>query len=302
MKRTEVPDLSAEAYFLTVFPKEAKDSGHFFLDCHGTKSRGRARDVLGESQRSTVLDKRFIEMHGLEVSRNGIYDLLPESLFHPLVLGNATANTSEIVHEIKEIRSREQDNRLFFMPFDTEFFLWKSAMLEAELNSDSDKTGMYTRMLRFVYGSVPSFARQSPGLLLSFLLNGQKAIDNPVSLGEFLSAILKSEVNIREMPGELSGLPFAPVGDGRLGVDTTLTGALTSDWDDWQVEIAYRDPDRISEEAIDEGFAAELIELINHFALAPREIRLKWIALPESQSPQLGMGLLGINSYTINYA
>jgi hypothetical protein len=302
MKRKDIPDLSAEAYFLTVFPAEAKENGHFFLDCHGTKSRGRERDVLGESQRNTVLNKRFIEMRGLEVSRNGIYDLLPESLFHPLVLGSASANTYEIVQEIKEIRSREQENRLFFMPFDTEFFLWKSAMLEAELKTETDNQSKYEDLLRFVYGSIPGFAKKDPGLLLSFLLHGQPAIDNADLLGKFLTKILACEVSIRELRGEMSDLPFAPLGSGKLGVDTALTGSLTADWDDWQVEIAYRDANMISEAATDETFKEELVELIRHFALAPREIYLKWIALSESRSPELGVGLLGINTYTNIYA
>lgn len=62
----------------------------------------------------------------LELSRNGLYDALPEGVFHQSFLDNKQqANVSLITKEYKRHKSEERDARLFFKPIENEFFTQK---------------------------------------------------------------------------------------------------------------------------------------------------------------------------------
>ncbi|MCC3158610.1 hypothetical protein LJ737_15275 [Hymenobacter sp. 15J16-1T3B] len=58
----------------------------------------------------------------LDVNREGLYDALPPHLFHPPGGEGAPQGVSGMVEGIHRQRQQEQSTRLFFLPFEQEFF------------------------------------------------------------------------------------------------------------------------------------------------------------------------------------
>ena len=82
-------------------------------------------DVLRLSNGQSLLN--------IHLTRDGLYDILPESIFHdhslePLSTGHEMARVS------KKQKSEEKDARRFFLPFENEIFLQRVAVEQEERN------------------------------------------------------------------------------------------------------------------------------------------------------------------------
>ncbi len=67
----------------------------------------------------------------ITVNRDGLYDRLPEGLFHQTRGNSKTAQLSEMVSEYRRFRDEERHARKFFQPLEQEFFRY-SVMVEQE--------------------------------------------------------------------------------------------------------------------------------------------------------------------------
>jgi hypothetical protein len=68
----------------------------------------------------------------LSVNRDGIYDRLPEGLFHQPKGHGAAAPVSEMVKEYRRYREEERDARKFFQPLEQEIFRYSISVEEEE--------------------------------------------------------------------------------------------------------------------------------------------------------------------------
>jgi len=294
MSNSSRPDLLAEAYFLTEFSGKDQPLEHFFLSSQGTKERGRNREVLDSTTKSGVVDEEFIHLQGLEVSRNGIYDLLPEAIFFPLSLG--PLNTPDIIDQIKANREKEEDARLFFMPFDSEMFLFKAQLLQEELFSSDLSDFDYLKFLRGLGLAHNPLVKVDKSYLFPFLLNSFDLQEKPTILEGLLTHLLDSEVHIYTSLAECTPQRALGLGMGRLGVDTILSGPLILEEDDWIVEIKTDKPQLLEQAGRSQELDDAIIELLEFFVIARREIHINWIALQKTHDPVLGSGRLGYST------
>jgi hypothetical protein len=78
-------------------------------------------------------------MLSLHLNRDGIYDVLPEVLFHSSY-GNEDQSAKDMAKDSMQMRSEEKETRSFFQPFENEFFLQRVqlAMIENQLFKNLD--------------------------------------------------------------------------------------------------------------------------------------------------------------------
>lgn len=295
MNTEMVMDLKAEMYFLTAFSERLADYDGFFLDCLGTSERGRSAEVLGLGTKRSVLEQKVIELLGIQVSRNGFFHLLPEALFQTLTLGNANSNSYEIIAEIRKNREREQGNRLFFSPFDTELFFFNSRLLQRQIGWPTADSHSAQAILRDLLGLDFGLTEQPSMFLLSLFANAEAAKDNAQLLGSLLQALSGREIIIFEKQHQALSFPTVPLGQGLLAVDTVLMGAVELEGDDWLVEIGYPDAADIDDSVGIAGLEAMLRQILEYFVLANRNILFKVTAYAEACNPILGHNRLGLN-------
>lgn len=292
-------DILAEAYCLTALAAPRADYEGFYLDCLGTKARGRNQEVLGLTTKRTVLDHKVIELLGMQVSRNSMFHLLPEALFQPLSLGDSATNTYEIIGEIRKNRDREQGNRLFFAPFDTEFFFYTTHMLQRQLGWPSGQTGSARQLLADMLGLDLGYADETALRLISFFASADRAKDNAPLLEELLSDLLGHPVQIHTCDLQYADFPVPSLGGAYLGVDTVLAGRPARDGQDWLVEVCLADPTELARAAASTDIQTAAAQLLSFFALATREVHVVLKALQTAESETLGQGVLGINTVTL---
>lgn len=295
MTSSNSPDLLAEAYFFTEFRKESVPLEHFFLSLKGTKERGHNREVLDKASKSGVVKEEFVSLKGIEVSRNGMYDLLPESLFFPLSLGTSSVNTPDILDQIKANRKKEEEARLFFMPFDTEMFLFKAKLIQEELFNNRINGSVYQNILEALGLGKNLLLDSNNAHLFPYLLNSYELKEEPEILEAILAFLLDSKVKIYSSLQECTPEGSLGLGIGRLGVDTVLKGSFFLEELDWIVEITTGNLllDQAGQSKDLDDF---IIQLMDFFVIAAREIHIRWIPLNTAHDPVLDSGRLGYST------
>jgi hypothetical protein len=116
----------------------------------------------------TDVDTITDNAQGIEiaVNRDGLYDRLPEGLFHQ-TRGNSGSKVSEMVAEHKRYKAEEKSARRFFSPFEQEFFRY-SQMTEQE---ERKLTGsMYDERMQQLFRNLWELDNQLPDEAVGKLL------------------------------------------------------------------------------------------------------------------------------------
>lgn len=111
---------------LEVVLAELLDYGYTFDDFLvqpvGLFARRYRRDLGNVRDEKFERAYRSVVRTVLEVHREGLYDALPQQVFHQPGSTNGQAGVQAMVEDIRAQRRKEKATRLFFLPFEQEFF------------------------------------------------------------------------------------------------------------------------------------------------------------------------------------
>jgi hypothetical protein len=131
-------DFKAEAVAVNLL-KYQRAVSNIFIERIGINDRAYLKDIKSISSSYLGFDE---EVFTIETYREGIYDYLPEGLFHPPSLGASRKNVDTVVREIRKQKRVEDDARKFFQPFELEIFFTEISSLlkefDFEITSDTD--------------------------------------------------------------------------------------------------------------------------------------------------------------------
>ena len=85
----------------------------------GLGKRSFSNDVLSSKWIENKTDKELLFIY---VSREALYDALPEGLFHQPKLKKTFRSTTEMIDMVKQGKEEEEDSRKFFAPYEQEFY------------------------------------------------------------------------------------------------------------------------------------------------------------------------------------
>ena len=112
-----------------VVANELLESGTVFQDeltisNQGQFSRAYRSDILGAAVSDDNYDRK--EYLNMLLSRDSIYDSLPEGFIHSLKENNADKSVKQMIREHKHQKKQENEARNFFAPFENEIFHYKT--------------------------------------------------------------------------------------------------------------------------------------------------------------------------------
>lgn len=125
-------DFKAEAVAVNLL-KYHREVSNIFIDRIGINDRAYLKDIKSISSQYLGFDE---EVLSIKTYREGIYDYLPEGLFHPPSLNTSRKNVESVVNEIRKQKRVEEDARKFFMPFELEIFFTEISALLKEYDFD----------------------------------------------------------------------------------------------------------------------------------------------------------------------
>ncbi len=100
---------------LLQYLKEGKNIDDFIISPIGIYNRSLNQEVANISPIKNPVEKTYTGKSKIEVHREGLYDALPEGVFHDIV-----QSEEDIEQRISE--KREAEARQFFLPFEQEFY------------------------------------------------------------------------------------------------------------------------------------------------------------------------------------
>ncbi len=118
-------NIKAEVLIAEIQEKSDYTIDDFVINNQSTFTRSYRRDII--SANDTSIDSHI----SINVSRSGMYDYLPEGLFH---VEKEKQRKSSYAQRRKNFKEQEKNARSFFKPFENEFF---NQRLEIEVNERS---------------------------------------------------------------------------------------------------------------------------------------------------------------------
>jgi len=162
----------------------------------------------------------------LEMHREGLYDALPQQVFHQP--GSATAEgppgVRAMVEDIRTQRRKEKATRLFFLPFEQEFFRCRVRIEQEERHYFTNLSARwYNEAMARFWGIADAGLPAGPLTNLLYLIPLAHGIvgDLPRTRQCFES-VLGQPVRLRVVPPLRHALPLAPAGVPAASAGGTL--------------------------------------------------------------------------------
>lgn len=183
------------------------------------------------------------------VNREGLYDRLPEDLFHQPSDNYSSVNKEKIIQEIKVQNELERAARNFFLPFEHEFYRQR-VKLETEerkflFETNDDLPGELFNDLWDLPDFLDNLQRSKLGLLMPVLYK----LVGDLEMVTFIIGILTGDdIEIEESFPRKHTLAFQPVlGESRLGSDSVLGGEVRALQSSVSIKIFLRQLENITE-------------------------------------------------------
>lgn len=226
MLRSDSMDLRAEVILAELLLTSVLSNDGFIQWPNGGFGRVAGTDVERLHPKGTL--DRFPTKAVVELNRPGMYDMLPEGIFHQVQRTRPFARADEIVDEIHHNDAIEEAARTFFLPMDHELL---STRLQVELNERrlttellKDRTG---KGVTGFWDPPKVFSGKELGKLLMLLPLFHRITGDTVAMAHVISEVLDLQVHIEHRYAEDLRTPEQdPVAldDMNLGVDSVLFG------------------------------------------------------------------------------
>jgi len=196
----------------------------------GVNVEGLILRPIGLFERSHQYDMKNVEIHYdektgkidyayLDVCREGLYDALPESLFHEPLVRKSFKSKEELMEESKVQRIEEQEARKFFEPFENEFYQQRVALELEERKALVDFSGT---LFKKFWGLDTDFDERQIGILLYVLPIAHRIVGNLDLTALCFKAILEEIIvleKVRSEPQKVDKKQLKKLSQFNLGVD-----------------------------------------------------------------------------------
>jgi hypothetical protein len=217
---------------VAILAEQRIDLGEILAAFDGQLKRVWSRDIAWSKVDYLETGDNMLCLH---LNRDGIYDALPEALFHNNS-GNNDQSAEEMAKDSSKLRTEEKEARSFFQPFENEIFLQRVQLAIMENN-------LFIRIYtEFLTGIIPHFWKIDDDLPEIYVTRLKKMLPfiNQVTgdlalTTECLEYIIKQKVEITdddEHKEDIAPEDFlfsGELGKSILGVDT-ISGNYVGDF------------------------------------------------------------------------
>lgn len=213
---------------------------------------------LGGSKRSfhKDIESLYVELFDLgenvptlKVHREGIYDYLPEGLFHPPTLGLFYGGVDNIVAEIRHQQIIEKDARNLFKPFEIEAFYFQLSVLMQESGYDiSYNSNLLIDVLDEIFPLLDKIEKKAARIFVFLLPFFHSVRGNKKWFEKCLSAFLQIPVYVAFLPNKVEATEMdsnsLTLSNVLLGQSFVLSGSHCDGERNWGVfygSIPYRE-------------------------------------------------------------
>ncbi|GAB2790174.1 hypothetical protein GCM10027275_38800 [Rhabdobacter roseus] len=170
----------------------------------------------------------------IDLNRNGLYDLLPEGLFHQPTNGGTATSKEAILLEMKIQHQREQAARRFFLPIEQEFFRQRIRIEQEERTLPFTRESVSSDDFLGQFWNLPDFLTPSQTKRLLYLLPIMHRIaGNLTAMADCFEQLIEERVSLQMAPPGHNPRQVAPpkphlalLGQWQLGNNSVFDGWL----------------------------------------------------------------------------
>lgn len=265
----------------------------------GSKRSAYAKDIAGYSHyySESVLKDCLL----VEINREGLYDMLPEGLFHVTPTRSAGMSELEMMADVQLRRNEEKDARKFFMPFEAELNHMRTVLEWYE--SRLDKKSSYDDLSVIFMAEWKEFEAldNDQRIIWMHLLPVIRQKRNDIRfLGELLSVLFNIPVTITLNPSAPAQMPIDEdmqfkMGRGSLGFDTVIGNSFGAGREELRINIGPASGSKLLD-FLPGSHYARLINIVTSY-LVPVETEII-VELVTSQENRVGsLGADSVNTF-----
>jgi hypothetical protein len=176
----------------------------------------------------------------LRLSRSGLYDLVPEGLFHQSYTGAKSNSATELAAQSRVDRKKELAARKFFQPIENSLFRQRVSLEQEEENLLAGMDNSLLNDYFFSFWEFPEALNKTSAMLLVLLLPYAHAIAGDIELMQnCLEILLQEKVTIEQITPAACATPGRDnsLGIGELGNDFVCGHTFSEDYPCLQYNI-----------------------------------------------------------------
>ncbi|HEU4497232.1 MAG TPA: type VI secretion system baseplate subunit TssG [Flavobacterium sp.] len=229
-------DYKAEVVALNLMKYHA-DVDQVFLKRLGSNNRSFNKDVESISSQVRELGELIISIASF---REGMYDYLPEGLFHRPSLGNYKSRVEDVIAQIQRQKEIEASARNFFQPFELEcFFLELNALAKENEFEITDRSELFLNAMKELWPLLDALDKDTAKVFIYLLPFFHAVKGSKEWFEKCLMAFLQVPVKITFVPNKVSDIKAASdavsLSSFRLGVSMVLAGEHMDGERNWAV-------------------------------------------------------------------
>lgn len=274
------------------------DENRVLILRQGNARRGYSKDIDKVCQEYSQHDlKDYLNIY---VNRKGLYDILPENMFHQHIYTEDHHSKEEVLDEIRIHREEEFYARRFFRPF--EISIDQMLVDFQGMERKMDKMNVYRNYVNVFVKEWPVLELlplKQAVMLVKILPYIESITASLKKIEQILSILLDIPVHLKEGKRAVTHVDrqmIPPLGKCRLGVDFVLGDNFEDGSSQLVLEIGPISANDLQDFLSGRKGDKILSELKELFLPADRQIVTKYIIRQEDTGFKLGESYLGINT------
>jgi hypothetical protein len=239
----------------------------------------------------------------LRLSRSGLYDLVPEGLFHQSYNNTQSSSAAELAAQSRVDKKKELAARKFFQPIENSLFRQRVLLEQEEENLLAGTNNGLLNDYFFTFWDFPEALNKTSAMLLVLLLPYAHVITGDMKLMQkCLALLLQENVTIELMPPANCAAPGKDnsLGIGELGNDLVCGETFFEDYPCLQYNIGPLQQSKPVDYCTDGGNDLLLQVFNNYFAPVEADIIINvevdrtraLVELNAGESPLLGFAAI----------
>jgi hypothetical protein len=213
-------DIRAEIIVNELIQSNALTENNIIIANEGQFSRAYRHDILSTNIIDDNFDSR--EYLKLQLSRDSIYDTLPEGFMHSPSDNGTEKSVNQMIREHKHQKKKEAESRNFFSPFENEIFHYRTKIENTERDFLYKLNG--SKPLEFFY-EFWGLSKDFPAVLVSKLIQllpyAYKIVGDIDLCCRCLASIIEEPIHFKTSGSKeySDNKEEITLGDNRLGID-----------------------------------------------------------------------------------
>ncbi|HOZ51495.1 MAG TPA: hypothetical protein PLU17_06530 [Chitinophagaceae bacterium] len=251
------------------------------------------KDVISAKQ---IELKNFDEVVEITLSRDSLYDLLPEGIFHQSHK-DSSSQVTKMVAEHKRFKREEQSARQFFVPFENEFFHHRVEIEKQEKKFYQKVNGEKNEILKHFWKLDPNLPNDGAKQLIEFLPQANAICSSLKLMEETLSKIISEEVKVTllESDNKYHVESTSSINDMLLGVNSLSGNQFSEFLPSLEFKIGPLKSNSIEQYLTNQPYNKLLNRFFDYFTPLEAEIKITFAIDKKSNSENASINILGYN-------